>query len=146
MDIQACLQVLELPREASPEQIRRAYKDLAAIWHPDRFANNPRLRRRAEAKLKEINRAYETLEALASSEKDPAARCASGHPPQYTDDHASHAEAYAELGTRLFLVFCSRLYSRFRDWVTEEPAEAKDLGGQEDKAHGKERSSDHRKV
>jgi curved DNA-binding protein CbpA len=146
MDIQSCLQVLELPSGASPEQIRRAYKDLAAVWHPDRFAGNPRLRRRAEAKLKEINRAYEALEALASPGKGPGAPSVADHPPQHTDDGAGNAEAYAELGTRLFLVFCSRIYSRCRDWITAESAEAGVPQWQEDKAHGDRKPSDHRKV
>ncbi len=35
-----------------------AYKDMVRVWHPDRFAGNPRLRAKADEKLKEINLAY----------------------------------------------------------------------------------------
>ena len=34
------------------------------VWHPDRFGNDPKLRARADEKLKEINEAYEKLSAM----------------------------------------------------------------------------------
>ena len=107
MDIQTCLQLLELPQDASPEQVRRAYKDLVAIWHPDRFATNPRLRQRAEAKVKEINRAYETLEAFFSSEGASGGRPETGWQQEHPKVCSSgNVEAFAELSTRIFLDLC----------------------------------------
>jgi DnaJ domain len=51
--------VLGLQKGASKTEIKQAYRDLAKIWHPDRLsAGDERLRRKAEAKLKEINEAY----------------------------------------------------------------------------------------
>lgn len=67
MDIKKCLEILELDRHASIAETKRAYKDIASVWHPDRFSHNPRLKRKAEEKLKEINIAYETLMAYLSS-------------------------------------------------------------------------------
>lgn len=48
---------------ATPDDIRRAYRDLVQVWHPDRFAHNPDLQRRAEERLKEINESYSELRA-----------------------------------------------------------------------------------
>jgi GUN4-like/DnaJ domain len=56
-------QVLEIEPGASQNEIKEAYKDLAKVWHPDRFANNPRLQQKAEEKLKQINTAYEFLKS-----------------------------------------------------------------------------------
>jgi hypothetical protein len=54
-------QVLGLRPGASPNEIRQAYRDLARVWHPDRFVHDARLCKLAEEKLKEINIAYEAL-------------------------------------------------------------------------------------
>jgi len=54
---------LELPTGASRQEVKRAYRDLAKAWHPDRFSHDSRLQEKAEEKLKEINEAskYENL-------------------------------------------------------------------------------------
>ena len=46
------------------DEAREAYIDMIRVWHPDRFTHNPRLRRKAEEKLKEINIAYSEIRAL----------------------------------------------------------------------------------
>jgi DnaJ-class molecular chaperone len=53
--------MLDLEPSASPQEVRQAYRDLAQVWHPDRFAPNPRLQRKADAKMRAINAAYERL-------------------------------------------------------------------------------------
>lgn len=53
--------MLDLNPSASPADVRQAYRDLVQVWHPDRFAHNPRLQRKAEAKLQAIRAAYERL-------------------------------------------------------------------------------------
>ena len=68
MDLKRCFEILELNPNASIDEVKQAYKDLVNIWHPDRFGTNPRLRRKAETKLKEINRAYAMVKSLLSSE------------------------------------------------------------------------------
>jgi len=55
------LAVLELPPDASLEQIERAWRDLVKVWHPDRFARDTALQARATARLAEINAAHERL-------------------------------------------------------------------------------------
>ncbi|MEM6328477.1 MAG: Hsp70 family protein [Bacteroidota bacterium] len=59
--LDASLQLLDLDRESSLEDAKKARRALAMVWHPDRFADNQDLRRRAEDKLKDINAAYETV-------------------------------------------------------------------------------------
>lgn len=60
-DMKRYYEILELEPGASPEEVKRAYRDLAKVWHPDRFSHDPPLQQKAQEKLKEINRAYEKL-------------------------------------------------------------------------------------
>ncbi|MFB2837855.1 J domain-containing protein [Floridanema evergladense] len=53
--------VLELEPGATLEEIQQGYKDLAMVWHPDRFPNHPRLQQKAHRKLQEINEAHQHL-------------------------------------------------------------------------------------
>jgi len=57
------LDVLALRPGATSVEIKEAYRDLVKVWHPDRFGSDPRLRQKAEDKLKLINRAYQVLES-----------------------------------------------------------------------------------
>lgn len=52
--------VLGVARDATPDAIKAAYRELVAKYHPDRHQGNP-LEELAAAKLAEINRAYEIL-------------------------------------------------------------------------------------
>ena len=63
-DIDQYYKILELDPGASLEQIKQAYRDLAKVWHPDRFAHDQRLQEKAQEKMKEINEAYDQLQSL----------------------------------------------------------------------------------
>jgi len=52
---------LGLQPGAAPEEVRQAHRDLAQVWHPDRFGDNARLRDKANRNLQRINEAYEIL-------------------------------------------------------------------------------------
>jgi DnaJ-domain-containing protein 1 len=53
-------QVLEVPKTASIEEIRVAYRRKVMQYHPDRVeALGPEFKRLAESRTREINRAYE---------------------------------------------------------------------------------------
>ena len=69
MDFQRCCDVLDLTPPVAMTDLKEAYKDLVQVWHPDRFAHNPRLRLRAEEKIKMINLAYETLDHFLSRQQ-----------------------------------------------------------------------------
>jgi len=62
--ISRCIEILGLKPNASHEEVNQAYRDLANVWHPDRFVGNPRLQKKAEEKLKEINAAYEYVKSF----------------------------------------------------------------------------------
>ena len=59
--IDASLDLLDLDRTATLADAKKARRELALIWHPDRFPNDEALRLRAESKLKAINVAYEDV-------------------------------------------------------------------------------------
>lgn len=54
-------EVLGVSRDATPDQIKKAYRTLAKKYHPDNFTD-PAQRERAEEKMKEINLAYERIQ------------------------------------------------------------------------------------
>src|SRR3954447_22133840 len=64
--IEYYLRVLGVDASASPEALKRAHRDLAQVWHPDRFTTNPRLQKMAGQKLLEINQAYDFLRGRVS--------------------------------------------------------------------------------
>ena len=54
--------VLGIERGASPEAIKKAYRELAATYHPDKFAHlGEDFQKTAETRFKEIHEAYRTL-------------------------------------------------------------------------------------
>ena len=55
-------QVLGVSPNASDEQIKNAYRELARKYHPDNYAESP-LADLASEKMKEINEAYETIQS-----------------------------------------------------------------------------------
>ena len=64
--ISRCIEILGLKPNASQEEVNQAYRDLVNVWHPDRFVGNPRLQKKAEEKVKEINAAYEYIKSFYS--------------------------------------------------------------------------------
>ena len=52
--------ILGVSREASDDDIKKAYRKLARENHPDKFTD-PAERDRASEKMKEINEAYDAL-------------------------------------------------------------------------------------
>lgn len=98
VDVDQYYRVLELEPGASRDQVKQAYRDLAYVWHPDRYPEDrPLLRQKAEEKLKQINSAYEFLRsyappvaaATASSPQDPST-------PRYSSRASRHSGSRAQ--------------------------------------------------
>ena len=149
MDIKKCYEILELAPDASLDDVKQAYKDLVNIWHPDRVSNNPRLKQKAEEKLKKVNVAYKKVEAFLSSkqslepeQKEAAQRETQAKPQTRPDARAEAEEDYyerahgesearakteatGETATGIILGVCSYLYNFLRRFVVGQVQRAK---------------------
>ncbi|MEH2094682.1 J domain-containing protein [Nostoc sp.] len=67
LDINDAYEILGLEPGASKAQVKRAYRQLVKIWHPDRFVDQKQ-KQEAEEKIKSINVAYNKLKSESPSE------------------------------------------------------------------------------
>ena len=68
------LRILGLDEDATPEDVKIAYKETVQILHPDRFASNKKLQDRATEQFKNLQEAYDYL----TSGKQSRRRSSSG--------------------------------------------------------------------
>lgn len=87
---------------ASAQELKTAHRDLAKVWHPDRFAHDPRLQLKAQEKLKEINEAYNQLTS------GKAERPTRAHSPVNHSDSPPHRRTRQ---TRWQLILLAALFS-----------------------------------
>ncbi len=114
MDIRRSFEILELHHAATEAEARQAYKDIVNVWHPDRFYSNPRLKQKAEKKLKEVNEAYETIMIfLKNNDHD-------GSKIHENATSISKTEIAAEIGTGIVLGVCSYISSKLRNIVEKD--------------------------
>ena len=78
---------LGVSRNASDEEIKKAYRDLARKYHPDNYHDNP-LADLAQEKMKEINEAYDTI----------TKQRASGHSGGYGGSYSGASSGYGASG------------------------------------------------
>ena len=57
--------ILGVERDASAAEIKRMYHKLSKKYHPDANIQDPELRKWSEARMKELNEAYDTLKGPA---------------------------------------------------------------------------------
>ena len=104
------LDELELSEHATPQEIRQAYRDLARVWHPDRFEQDPRMRKKANDKMRRIVEAYDYLKAHPAPTAARAPRATQqttrtkrpgSSPSQSQSDHDRRRDAVAEALDRL---------------------------------------------
>ncbi len=90
MTKETAFQTLGVSEDASPQQIKQAWRDMLAVWHPDKHMGNERLRRKAEEQTKRINEAYDRIQ---TGNFKSSSRPQSESPP-YEDFQQAHRQAY----------------------------------------------------
>ena len=130
MNIRRAFEVLEISADATQDEARQAYKDLVAVWHPDRFSHNPRLRNKAEEKLKEANLAFETAKHFFSTRQKQTAekteaREASDNSSRRPASSGTKTELAAELGTGAVLTLWSFLSRKINHMLSDDVTEKK---------------------
>ena len=69
LSLDAYYAALDVTPDASLDELKSARRELALIWHPDRFPDDEALRRRASDKLRFINEAYDAVTAHVRAEE-----------------------------------------------------------------------------
>ena len=80
-DLSKCYELLGVSPGASAQELKTAHRDMAKVWHPDRFSHDPRLQQKAQEKLKEINEAYDQLVSGKARRQAPSPPVAKRNPP-----------------------------------------------------------------
>jgi hypothetical protein len=116
MRIDDCYALLDVSPGASEEEVKRAYRVMTKVWHPDRFANDAALREKAEQKLKQINEAYEAIVASRgrgewqsrTTADDPPRTTTARSPEAVRREHLLRARTWALACTGLAVFFLLR--------------------------------------
>jgi hypothetical protein len=153
-----CLELLGLKAGASAQEIKAAYRDMAKVWHPDRFAHDPRLQAKAQNKLKEINEAYEALTWASSGRgvrsappSRPTANSAAAPPPSAQQSNTKSHWPLTIIAVLCVIAagffFAPRLLKKAGDETTgqasvvSQPTEDEERAAQEAAASRKEKKS-----
>ena len=83
--------VLGVSRDATDDEIKKAYRELARKYHPDNYANSPDLAELAGDKMKEVNEAYDEIQRMRSSSKNTGEYSRSSGGSEYHMGELRHA-------------------------------------------------------
>lgn len=76
MNRNEALHILGLDDDATPDDIKIAYRETVQILHPDKFAGNEKLQRRATEQFKRLQEAYDLLtSSTAARSRGAASSC-----------------------------------------------------------------------
>ncbi|MCS1407663.1 MAG: Chaperone protein DnaJ [Verrucomicrobia subdivision 3 bacterium] len=73
-EIRRAYQTLELEPGATLPQVQKAWRQLVQVWHPDRFAANPDLQRKAQERMQATNQAHDILQRYLKHGETPRSR------------------------------------------------------------------------
>lgn len=59
--IHSAYRALEIPEDAGPDEVRRAYRAMMVRYHPDRHASNPELHATASELVRRLTEAYQLI-------------------------------------------------------------------------------------
>ncbi len=82
--------VLGISPNATDEEVKKAYREMAKKYHPDNYADNP-LADLAQEKMKEVNEAYDTI---TKARKNGGSGYSSGGSSGYSYGYSSGGSAY----------------------------------------------------
>lgn len=90
--------VLGVSRDATDDEIKKAYRELAKKYHPDNYANNP-LADLVVEKMKEVNEAYDTIqkERAAGSSYSSGSGYSSGSYSSGSYSSGSYSSSFANV-------------------------------------------------
>lgn len=118
-DLGKAYELLGVKPGVSLRELKAAHRDLAKVWHPDRFLHDPRLQEKAQEKLKEINEAYELISSGKVPRPTPPPRTAQS--VHHTIKRESRSGTNRHWVALALLVFAAVFALTLRSMLKERP-------------------------
>jgi TPR repeat protein len=93
---------LDLEPGADLGSVRHAYRVLVKVWHPDRFANDPKMQAASDEKLKHINASYKAIVAYLASGSEENGAPRSDYGPMPRPRHTLSSSELYKSGLKCF--------------------------------------------